>query len=254
LRTQSPNLHPSEVPTQHFFCENHGPSTDLTISSNTSIDTTNDAECTGGIVDQPGGPGICWLRYRSIVLNSGATLRVTGTRAFALVADTALTIEGTLDASSDGCGTACSLPNGPGGGFTKSGGLSLDLNGSGGAGFKMLGGAGGTPALDGGAANGGAIGSNPADSAILVGGPSGGGGLGGGGGGAVLLVACYGNVSVSGIVDVGRRWRGWFLLSRPYRCAGRRSRRLRLDPGPVRFGNGRALCERRRWRSGTVGH
>jgi hypothetical protein len=171
-------------------------STDLTFLVDTSLDTTTDAICTGGIVTQTNGPDICVLRYGKISLPTGVTLTLSGTRAVAFVADTQIEIAGTVDLGANGD------VSGPGGGATSSGGYSGSVRGEGGAGFRTAGGHGGELA-DGGAANGGA----PLDaiaSPTFAGGPDAGTRTGrGAGGGAAMFVVCHGPLSVSGLLDAG---------------------------------------------------
>lgn len=168
---------------------------DDTIVNSATLSTDLDTTCTGGILQQTAAPAICIVRNKTIAIAAGATLRVTGSRLLALVADDDLSVHGTLDASAD-----ISTP-GPGACDRSSGGSYGSINGGGGAGFKTAGGAGGTATADGAAANGGAAETDPAQLAVLVGGPC--ATNGGGGGGGVALVACRGAVSVDGIVDLG---------------------------------------------------
>lgn len=167
---------------------------DVTLPSAT-LGTDLDSACTGGVVQQTAAPEICVVRGKTITIASGSTLKATGTRLLALVADNSLDIHGTLDASADG-GTS-----GPGGGTSSSGGGSTTTNiGGGGAGFKTAGGAGATGTADGAGAAGGAPLPDPAQLAVMTGGPH---SDGGGGGGGVILVACRGDVTVDGLIDVG---------------------------------------------------
>ncbi len=178
----------------------------LMIADNRTIDTAVDANCTGGIVHQSGGPDLCIIRYSSMTVGSAATLRVitmlTGNttdnandRPAAFVVDGDLAIEGSLDAA------ARRETSGPGGGFSFAGGNDFQNAsiGLGGAGFATVGGNGGTYAADGGAQNGGPQLPAPLSGAIFAGG----GKNDGGGGGAVMLVSCRGTVSVSGTINVG---------------------------------------------------
>ena len=175
---------------------------DVTLPSAT-LGTDLDSACTGGVVQQTAAPDICIVRGKTIAIASGATLKATGARLLALVADDSLTIAGTLDVSADGS------TSGPGGGTQASGGSpSAVAVGGGGAGFGSPGASGATQTTDGGAANAGPAQSDPAQLAVMVGGPradpaSGAGGTGGGGGGGVILVACRGEVRLSGTVDAG---------------------------------------------------
>lgn len=167
--------------------------TALDLTSNATLGTDLDSSCTGGVLAQTGAPDICIVRNHSITIESAATLRATGNRLLALVADDSVSVVGTLDASADG-GTP-----GPGGSVHSSGGGYARLKGGGGAGFKTNGAPGGDSTTDGGTANGGPMQPNPAQLAVMVGGP----GNDGAGGGGVLLVACRGEVNVSGTIDLG---------------------------------------------------
>ena len=91
----------------------------------------------GVIMDYATGADVCVVRHKTIAIQSQASLKVKGARSIAFVADTDLTIDGTLDVSAD------FLTNGPGGGAQKSGLVGAYPNGSGGAGFKTAGAAGG---------------------------------------------------------------------------------------------------------------
>ena len=111
---------------------------DLDLTANlTTLGTDLDTACTGGVVTQTAAPEICVVRNKNITIETGATLKATGGRLLALVADDTVAIHGTLDASADS-GTA-----GPGGGGALSGGGKTlwcapgDVSlGGGGAGFK----------------------------------------------------------------------------------------------------------------------
>lgn len=173
--------------------------------SNATLETSSDATCNGGIATQTMGPEICIVRYGTIHLATG-TIKVRGTRALALVADGALVVESTFDASADG------TANGPGGGTVISGTAANSNRGGGGAGFKVSGGAGGFNVDGGGGAGGEAL--DPlANPARLIGGPrparfiqeptTAAYAEGGGGGGAVTMISCRGAVSVAGVIDVG---------------------------------------------------
>jgi hypothetical protein len=175
-----------------------------------TLDTTQDASCTGGIVSS-GSTDICVVRATRIDIGD---LKVTGTRAIAFVADDQLTVSGTFDVSADG------TTSGPGFGTLGIGGTSsASYKGAGGAGFAQQGGAGGgdetgtQAGLPGGSvtdrpttmpfvggAPGGASVCGATTSCLLSGGRDFGGG---GGGGGALLVSCYGTVSITGVVDAG---------------------------------------------------
>ncbi len=181
---------------------------DVTLPSAT-LGTDLDTACTGGVVQQIAAPEICVVRGKTITIESGATLKATGGRLLALVADDSLMVHGTLDASAD-FGTS-----GPGGGMQSSGSKAATVNlGGGGAGFKTVGGPGASATVDGGQANGGPAQPNPAQLAVMVGGPRTAtfAVYGGGGGGGVVLVSCRGTVTIDGTVDLGGGGgRGGFL-------------------------------------------
>ncbi len=183
-------------------------STELTLSGSASFDPNLDSNCTGGVIQQTGGPELCVVHARTITVAEGAMITITGKpqgRALALVGDESVSIDGFLDVSAHG------FMDGPGGGFTTSGGTNTVNNGGGGAGGKTPGGSGGNGTTDGGAANGGAAVPDPALLIALVGGASAydlqtsedGPFAGGGGGGALSLVSCRGSVSVSGTINAG---------------------------------------------------
>jgi hypothetical protein len=176
----------------------------LDITTNQTLDTGSMLVCTGGVLTQTSGPPICVLRYGAITVQAGRTLTFTGPRAVALVADTAITVDGTIDVSANGA------TNGPGGGTITSGGRSNTSVGGGGAGFRHAGGAGGSDTANGGGATGGAASTNPADLVSFIGGPRPQipitlDAAPGGGGGALTLIACRGTVNVSamGLIDAG---------------------------------------------------
>ncbi|HEY4238774.1 MAG TPA: hypothetical protein VGM88_03130 [Kofleriaceae bacterium] len=181
------------------------PATDaiLDVSSSGSLDTGLDQNCNGGVVAQAGGPELCVMHFGAITIETGTTLKITGTRAVALVADDELVVAGTLDVSADQ-GT-----NGPGGGFVKSGDSrtnSPTIRGGGGAGFSTSGAAGGSTTTNGGGGAGGAAQPNPIALAVLMGGPQSGetqGLPGGGGGGGATLISCRGTTRISGTIDAG---------------------------------------------------
>ncbi|MDQ3337407.1 MAG: hypothetical protein M4D80_19770 [Myxococcota bacterium] len=170
----------------------------LAISSNTALDTSNNAACSS-IVTQAGAPDICVLRYGTITIEAPQTYSVKGSRVLALVSDGALTVDGILEVSGN------ASVNGPGGGFVKSG--TGQTAAGGGAGYRHPGGAGATTSVSGGANNGGPAGTNPLQLTQLFGGPQPtkgtDGSSPGGGGGGVTLISCRDRVSVAGTVDAG---------------------------------------------------
>jgi hypothetical protein len=174
----------------------------LVISGNASIDTGLDTNCTGGVVHQDGAADICVVRYDMIHVVQSKTLTVSGSRALALVADHALAIDGMLDVSAHG------RTPGPGGSGMTSGDAVTRTIGGGGAGFATGGAAGGSSTTDGGGGVGGSKVTNPTLITVLIGGTTPTRGLGfspaaGGGGGAATLIACRGEVSVTGTLSAG---------------------------------------------------
>jgi hypothetical protein len=172
-------------------CDSLATAPSFQISANQTLDTSQNNNCSS-VVTQTTGPEICVIRYGTYKIDAGKTLSVTGSRAFAVVTDGALTIDGTLDVSASGS------TNGPGGGTVRSGAMADVDIGGGGAGF----------ATAGGNANGGAAATNPADLVYLVGGPRPNDSQlvgSGGGGGAAILISCRGAVTVSatGLIDAG---------------------------------------------------
>ena len=173
------------------------------ITGNVSFDTGLDINCNGGTVHQDGAADICVVRYDMIHIAQSVTLQVSGTRALALVADRALVIDGTLDVAARG------PIAGPGGGSIQSGDPLSSSSGGGGAGFATAGAAGGSTMTDGGGGAGGSKVTNPFLLAVLIGGsqPARAVGVGpplaGGAGGAATLIACRGQVSVTGILSAG---------------------------------------------------
>lgn len=215
-----------EVPTPHCayieprylpdICDTVAADDSFNVASSAMLDANLDSNCTGGIVAQTGAPAVCVLHYRTITIQSGATLQlgdtpsVTPGRVVAFVADEELVVDGTLDISAHG------RISGPGGGAVQSGGLP-QVNGvnngpaGGGAGGRTAGAPGGNQNQDGGANNGGPAAADPAFLAALVGGASAfqldGSDMtayeGGGGGGAATLISCRGSISVTGTINAG---------------------------------------------------
>ncbi|HWU86626.1 MAG TPA: hypothetical protein VN253_05100 [Kofleriaceae bacterium] len=197
---------PRYLPT---VCDQLAAAPELTISESMTLDTESDGICNGGLVEQRSedvniGPAICVLRYGTIRIATNKTLTVTGRHALALVADQALIIDGVLDVSANG------IKNGPGY-ASSSQGITHDPfcpNAQGGAGFKTIGGPGGSASVDGGAVNGGAAHTDPALIEALIAGsrivdygfPF---SVPGGNGGAATLISCRDVVSVVGLIDAG---------------------------------------------------
>jgi len=202
----SPNAHCAHLTPRYVpdICDSAATSPTFVVSTSGTLDTSLDQNCNGGVVDQPGTRPLCVMRYGTIKITQGATLKLTGTRPVAIVADRDFEIAGAIDASADNMPVGTS---GPGGGATLSGSSALGTKAGGGAGFRVAGAAGGGPTADGGGGIGGVASVNPGTFAALIGGPRCGdvaGGInGGGGGGGVALISCRGTVSVSGVIDAG---------------------------------------------------
>lgn len=174
-------------------CDSLATDEPLTISTATTIDTSDDSQCTF-LVQQAQGVEICVIHHSSITIDRNIVLQIVGTRAVALVADRMLLVDGILDASGRSS-------NAPGSDTTVSGGTSGNTIAGGGAGGRVRGGSAGTTTT-GGAANGGAAVMNPLAVTALFGGARS-DDNNGNGGGALTLVSCRGTVDVPGLVDVG---------------------------------------------------
>ncbi len=204
--TEAPAAHCSYLQPSYAalenVCDELATEPTLAVVVNQTLDTNSMLTCTGGVIPQTNGPAICVLRFGEIIVQANRTLGFTGARAVALVADRAITVDGTIDASANG------TTNGPGGGTITSGGRANSSIGGGGAGFRTAGGNGGSDTVAGGGAAGGAASTNPADLVALIGGPRPSvpitlDAVPGGGGGALTLIACRGGVTVSstGVID-----------------------------------------------------
>lgn len=193
-------LEPRYVPGS---CEQFGSTQAFDVTSSGTFDTNLSSNCTGGVIAQTGAAELCVVKYGSIRVATGSTLKVTGTRGLVLLANRDVEIAGTLDISADG------VTSGPG--VVTVSGAAADAviaspKGGGGSGYKTAGASGGTTTANGGAGNGGAALSDPAALAVLVGGTKAGGltsGVTGGGGGAATLISCRGSVLVPGTLHAG---------------------------------------------------
>lgn len=169
----------------------------LAITASTTINTATSTLC----VDYTGSEeNLCVVAATAISIDAGQQLRAVGPRPLVLLATTALTIDGTLDASSGAAGAnpaACTPPSAANGGQGGAGGSWQGRGGSGGGSVSGLGPASApgttTVALRGGCAGGSGAGSSP--------------GAGGNGGGAVYLIAA--SIAVNGSINAsgqgGRR-------------------------------------------------
>lgn len=172
------------------------------VDTDTTIDTSDAANCNGGIVTQTAGREICVLRYATIDIK--ATLRATGTRPLALVADDSLAVEGMVDVSAKAGVTGAG-----GGAFAAGDRAGVDFGG-GGAGFRTVGGKGGNATSNGGGGAGGPIVVPSPQTTGFIGGTTAQGpttqqqlqGYAGPGaaGGAATLIACRGSVSITGTI------------------------------------------------------
>jgi hypothetical protein len=174
-----------------------------------TIDTSQDAMCTGGVLTV-NGQTFCVIRAGTIDIG---TLKVIGNKAIAFVADDALNVTGILDVSADGTNM------GPGGGYLGQGASSVNgsYQGAGGSGFAQTGGAGGPNESNAGALPGGSV-TQRLTTAQFIGGAQGGNSIcgnginslcisaidfsGGGGGGGALLIACRGKVTVASTATI----------------------------------------------------
>lgn len=198
LPCTTPECEPHIIPKYVGTACNELSSGELVISEDTVLDTSDDSSCSE-IAVQPVGPEICIIHRESIRIAANRTLRVTGSRAIALVADRLLEIDGVLNASAEG------FTNGPGGGTRTSGQGGSGAAAGGGAGNRTAGGHGGDGQATGGALNGGAAEPSPAELTDLFGGLQStvnGGAAPGAAGGAVTAVCCRCELSVSGTIDV----------------------------------------------------
>jgi hypothetical protein len=177
------------------FCE------DRTNNNEPIADDINtDAGCDRVVAQGDGAPNICVL-IRDEAVVADADIRVTGSRALAIVGTVSLEIQGRIDASAIGRDSGPAAPISTGnGGQTSSSEAGF---GGGGAGHGSQGANGSSPDDDGGGGLGGAEFGTEAIQP-LIGGARGGAGTsgspfgvasvpdapGGGGGGAVQLVSC----------------------------------------------------------------
>lgn len=196
-----PTPHCSYISPQYLpnVCDTEATEPAREILGQVTIDTTQAANCNGGLVTQGVGRPICVLRYKEATVKSGATLSVVGMNPIAIVTDGALRVTGVVDASAP----AHSRAGGPGaaGG---NGGQAASNKGGGGAGFATSGAAGGGANTG----TGGSGGISNAQDGLFGGNNGSSSGLsdvyvGGGGGGAVALISCQGQVLVDGSVNAG---------------------------------------------------
>jgi hypothetical protein len=160
---------------------------DLVLSAGTmTINTDTDSRCI--VVAQSGGPAICELRFYDVLVDTGTTLTVTGSRPLALVGTHYLTVNGTIDVGASGA------RSGPGASSTGNG-TGVQRCG-GGAGFGAMGGGGSNGVAPGGAAYGtqslapllgGSVGGTTTSAECAAFGNP---GAGGGAGGAIQLATC----------------------------------------------------------------
>jgi hypothetical protein len=161
------------------------------------IDTDTSPLCTA----TSSGPNACVIAGHTIHVPGGATVTATGSRPLVIVAESSITIAGTLDvgshrmgtigaaADSSACGSGTAATFGGSGG----GGAGGTFGGRGGAGGSNDGGSGATSAGAGAAPTGLRGGCPGSDGA----GTSGSAGHGGG----VVYVLAKGSITVSGLID-----------------------------------------------------
>ena len=126
----------------------------LTLTGSVTIDTTGPT-LTGATLPagdsfdvRPqvgGGPELAVLHVRALTVLSGAVVRIVGTRPLVIVAASAITVDGTLDAGARRAtpGAGGSLPGaGAGAGIAGAHGSNESDSGGGGAGFGKAGGMG----------------------------------------------------------------------------------------------------------------
>jgi hypothetical protein len=157
------------------------------------------------LLHQPGGgPDVLVLYTSAFTLEAGATLDVVGDKPLVIASDSAMVINGAIDAGSQ-TGKGVPPSKGPGANAGCSAALAGGLNGGGGGGggLAATGGAGGGASGTG----GGSAGPLVAMPAYLRAGCAGGqggrsGGKGGDGGGAIELAA-RGSITVNGSINAG---------------------------------------------------
>jgi hypothetical protein len=193
-------------------CDEIAPGDPRVISANASIDTTSDLNCSD-IVTQPSGVDICIVRYSALTIEQNQTLRITGSRAVAIVVDHDLDVAGIVDVGGR-AGT-----NGAGGGAIRSGTCTGTTGGCGGAGYRAPGGSGGGSGVG---TNGGAAESVPTTLVELRGGTRSntGNSIPGPAGGAATLISCRGRVRISGSIDANGGGGGGDSMQIPAKQAG----------------------------------
>jgi hypothetical protein len=192
----------------------------ITVSARASFDTSDCVAVSTitQVVSQPGGPEVCVLQVRDLIIERDGVLAVSGSRPLVIMATGDVDIRGAIDVSAEhqrpGPGGSIGGRFDDGSGIGPSGGqpgahqARFDDGGGGGGGLCGAGGRGG----DGGDASGGA-GGGRIDLALLqpLRGGSGGGagngsfgnvGLGGAGGGAIQISA-LGRIRLEGAILTG---------------------------------------------------
>lgn len=196
------------------LCLMPAPTTDLAITADRTVNTAmvGSPNCDAIIAQPGGGATLCMITARSIVIDTGVTLKGIGANPLLLVATDAITVDGTIDVASRlgmmmpgaGASTSCASGNGNNASVT-------DGAGGGGAGgsFGSAGGKGGTGRTPGSPTPGGTAAAAQVPTTLsggCAGGKGGeargggGDGAGGNGGGAVYLIA-GGSISITGAIN-----------------------------------------------------
>lgn len=124
-------------------CAEAPPTQALLVTTDTTIDTARDSRCIDRI--QVGNPTVCVLMFTSIEVRAGATLRLVGPRAPALIASGEIRVSGAIDVASRrgasgaassgaGCTFLATPQNGNQGAGGGAGGSFRDSGGNGGTG------------------------------------------------------------------------------------------------------------------------
>ena len=178
-------------------CLGAPPTGSITISSNTSIDTSSSGN---GMLQCRDIGGLCVIAAQSITINSGRTLSAHGDRPLVLIASTTIQIDGTIDVASHINGQRGAGANMPG---CTSGTDPTNAGGGQGGSFGGKGGDGGNQ--DGESSSKGLAGEAIAATTLRGGCPGrrGGnnGGPGGDGGGAVMLFATTIAFGSNGVIN-----------------------------------------------------
>lgn len=158
--------------------------------------------------DQSGGAQLVILPLRGLMLGSGNTLRLIGSRPVVIAVDGDVTVAGTIDANASGttpgAGGNASCGSSAGGNGSGDTARFSGASGGGGGGCGTAGGRGGIADTDGSDVNGGSAGTargNPELMPLLggcSGGRAGGCSTNGGAGGGALQITASGSIAIAG--------------------------------------------------------